>query len=97
MPLFALIGHDHPLELKRRQSHQAAHREHMAKLDAGSRLRYGGPLMNEQEEMVGSLIILEANNLDEAKIIYAEDPYIIHNVFERYEVIETKQIFPRGN
>lgn len=97
MPLFALIGHDRPGGLAYRQSHRAAHLEHMARLDAGGRLRYGGPLMNEQNEMVGSLIILAADSLDEAKTVYAEDPYVIHSVFERYDVIETKPIFPRGN
>lgn len=69
----------------------------MARLDAEGRLRYGGPLLNEQGQMSGSLIILEADDLEGARIAYAEDPYVVHGVFEDYDVIETKPIFPRGN
>ncbi len=96
MPLYALIGHDRP-GLDHRATHRPAHLEHMAHLDAGGRLRYGGPLIDEHNQMVGSLIILEAESLAEAKATYSEDPYVIHGVFERFDVIETKRIFPRGN
>ncbi len=47
--------------------------------------------------MGGSLIILEADDLQAAKHAYAEDPYVVHGVFESYDIIETKPIFPRGN
>tara|TARA_B100000029_G_scaffold515545_1_gene623185 strand:+ start:216 stop:425 length:210 start_codon:yes stop_codon:yes gene_type:complete len=69
----------------------------MAKLDATGRIRYGGPLLNEGQDMVGSLIIIEAESLDDAKTTYAKDPYVIHNVFEHYDVIETMPVFPRSN
>jgi uncharacterized protein YciI len=45
---------------------------------------------------MGSLIILEAASLEEARAIAARDPYVVGGVFERYDVRETKQIFPRG-
>ena len=47
--------------------------------------------------MGGSLVILEADTLDDARNTYAEDPYVVHGVFETFDVIETKPIFPRGN
>ena len=96
MPLYALIAHDRP-GLEHRRDNRPAHLEHMAKLDAAGRLRYGGPLLNEKQDMVGSLIILEADSLDDAKATYAKDPYVIHNVFDRYDVVETKPVFPRNN
>ena len=96
MPLYALIAHDRP-GLEHRRDNRPAHLEHMAKLDAAGRLRYGGPLLNEKQDMVGSLIILEADSLDDAKATYAQDPYVIHNVFDRYDVVETKPVFPRNN
>lgn len=95
MPLYALIGHDRPGP-EARQQHRPAHLEHMTRLDAAGRLRYGGPILNDQREMVGSLIILEADSLDEARATYAQDPYVIHHVFDRYEVVETTAVFPRG-
>ena len=96
MPLYALIAHDRP-GLEHRRDNRPAHLEHMAKLDAAGRLHYGGPLLNENQDMVGSLIILEADSLDEAKATYAQDPYVIHNVFDRYDGVETKPVFPRNN
>ena len=96
MPLYALIARDRP-GLEHRQANRPAHLEHMAKLDAGGRIRYGGPLGNDSQDMGGSLIIIEAESLDDAKATYAEDPYVIHNVFEHYEVVETMPVFPRGN
>lgn len=96
MPLYALIAHDRP-GLEHRKDNRPAHLEHMAKLDAAGRLHYGGPLLNETQDMVGSLIILEADSLDDAKATYAKDPYVIHNVFDRYDVVETKPVFPRNN
>ncbi len=96
MPLYALIARDRP-GLEHRKTNRPAHLEHMAKLDATGRIRYGGPLLNEGQDMVGSLIIIEAESLDDAKTTYAKDPYVIHNVFEHYDVIETMPVFPRSN
>ena len=96
MPLYALIARDRP-GLEHRKTNRPAHLEHMAKLDATGRIRYGGPLLNEGQDMVGSRIIIEAESLDDAKTTYAKDPYVIHNVFEHYDVIETMPVFPRGN
>ena len=97
MPFYALIGRDRPNGLEHRKTHRPAHLEHMAKLDAAGRLRYGGPILDEKGEMAGSLIILEAENLEEASATYQQDPYIVHGVFEHYEVVPTHPIFPRGN
>ena len=94
MPLYVLIARDHP-DLERRQQIRPAHLRHMDGLDSAGRLRYGGPLLNDNQEMVGSLIILEAESLEAAKATYAQDPYITQEVFEHYDVIGTKQIYPK--
>ena len=97
MPWFALIARDRPDGLEHRKQHRPAHLEHMARLDAAGRLRYGGPLLTEKGAMMGSLIVLEADDLESAKRAYAEDPYIVHGLFETFDVVETRPIFPRGN
>ncbi len=93
MPLFALIARDP--EPERRQRARPAHLEHMNRLDEAGRLRHGGPLLDGDENAVGSLIILEAESLADAKATFAQDPYIVEDVFGRYEILETKQIYPR--
>ena len=47
--------------------------------------------------MAGSLIIIEATDLESARATYEDDPYVIHGVFEHYDVVETTPIFPRKN
>ena len=94
MPLYALIARD-PLGPERRQRARPAHIEHMNRLDQAGRVRYGGPLVDGDGNPAGSLIIIEADNLEEAKATYGQDPYITNDVFERYEIVETKQVFPR--
>ena len=97
MPWYALIARDRPESLEKRQKNRPAHLEHMAKLDAAGRIRYGGPLLSEDGTMAGSLIVFEADDLESAKTASTKDPYVIHGVFADYDVIETKPVFPRGN
>ncbi len=93
MPLYALIARDPDPD--RRARTRPAHIEHMNRLDEAGRLRHGGPLLRGADDVAGSLIILEADNLEEAKATYAQDPYLVNDVFEHYDIVETKQIYPR--
>jgi uncharacterized protein YciI len=96
VPLFVFIGHDGPRAGELRPLHRPAHLEALEPLDRDGRLRFAGPLIGEDGAPMGSLIILEAASLEEARAIAARDPYVVGGVFERYDVRETKQIFPRG-
>ncbi len=92
MPLYALIARQP--EPERRQRARPAHLEHMNRLNEAGRVQYGGPLL-DGDNAVGSLIIVEAESLGDAKATFARDPYLVEDVFERYEILETKQIYPR--
>ena len=93
MPLYALIARDPRPE--RRQRARPAHLEHMNRLDEAGRLRHGGPLIDGDENTVGSLIVLKAESLEDATATFERDPYIVDDVFEHYDILETKQIYPR--
>ena len=97
MPWFVMIARDRPGGLENRKLHRPAHLEHMADLDAAGRVRYGGPLLNDRGDMTGSLIILQAETLEDAHATYTKDPYVVNGVFENFDVIETKPIFPKKN
>jgi|TARA_Y100001001_G_C7721349_1_gene207170 hypothetical protein len=97
MPFYTLIAHDRKNGLEQRIAHRPAHLEHMAHLDAAGRVQYSGPLLDEKGNMIGSLIIIEADDLESARATFAKDPYVIHGVFEDYDVLGTKKVFPRGN
>ena len=95
MPLFALIGHDGPRGLELRGKHREAHLANLEPLDAQGRVRHAGPLLGEDGQPVGSVILFEADDLAAARAFAAGDPYVVNGVFQRHEVFETKRVFPR--
>lgn len=96
MPLFAWIGHDGPRGGELRKLHREAHLANLAALEAASEIVHAGPLLGEDGTPLGSLIVFEAPNLGFAQSLAARDPYVVGGVFERYEVRETRVVFPRS-
>ena len=94
MPLYALIGHDGPRGRELRKLHREAHLKGLETLVAQGRVRHAGPLLDDAGDPIGSLILFEAADLDEAQWIGAGDPYVEEGIFERWEVHETKVVFP---
>jgi hypothetical protein len=95
MPLFVILGRDGPRGATLRPTHRPAHLAGLEPLDAAGRLLYAGPLVGEAGDPVGSVIVLEAASLDEARSIAARDPYVVEGIFAEHEVYETKRVFPR--
>jgi hypothetical protein len=94
MPWFAVIGHDGPRGGELRKLHRPAHLAGLEPLARAGRIRHAGPLLDERGEPIGSLVVLEAADLAEARAIAARDVYVTEGVFERHEVRETKAVFP---
>ena len=61
--------------------------------DAG-RVLYGGPLLDESGTPRGSVIVFRARDLDAARAWAQSDPYVILGIFERWEIHESRQVFP---
>ena len=95
MPFYAFIGHDGEEGLERRNLHREAHLESLRDLEAAGRIRHAGPLLDDAGRPIGSLIVFEAPSLEQAHARAAADPYVVHEVFERYEVCETRVVFPK--
>ena len=84
--LFAFICKDKPREgLELRLANRP---DHVAWLEGlGSVLKFAGPFMDDAgEEMRGSLVVIEAENIAEARAISAQDPFYKMGVFERVDV-----------
>jgi hypothetical protein len=92
MPLYAFIGHDGPRGTELRKLHRPAHLEGIDELVAEDRIRHAGPLLDESGAPVGSLVLFEAETLDEARRIAAGDPYVTEGIFERWQVHETRVV-----
>ena len=96
--LYAFICTDKPGEgLTLRQQNRDKHVAYLKSL--GDKMRTAGPFMNEDgSEPRGSLVIVEADSMDEAKEIAANDPYAIAGVFESVDIRPWKWLFgaPEG-
>ncbi|WP_363323819.1 YciI family protein [uncultured Paracoccus sp.] len=88
MPLFAIICHDKPGMLEARINAREAH---LGFLRNEGIVRLAGPLI-EEGEMRGSLIVLEADDLESARKWADQDPYKAAGLFASVDVIEWKKV-----
>ena len=92
--LFVVIATDKPDSLELRMSVREAHFAYARESNA---IKLGGPFLDANGEMAGSLIIFEADNLESARAWHANDPYVKAGLFARSEVRPWKPTFnPAG-
>ncbi len=84
MALYVILGMDKPDSLELRMATREAHFAHLAKYS--EQVRLGGPFLDEDGRMTGSMIILEAESLEEARAFHTSDPYTTAGLFESSEV-----------
>ena len=84
MPLFAMVCIDKPDAL---QVRMAAREDHLAYVrERREQVKLGGPFLDANGDMAGSLIIVEAENLQAAQAWNAADPYTLAGLWERVEI-----------
>jgi uncharacterized protein YciI len=88
--LFVIIGHDSPDAKDLRPKIRAAHLAHLGGYHAAGRVRLAGPLTDG----AGSLIVIDAESLAEARAIAEADPYRREGVFERVDIHPFSQVLP---
>ena len=77
--LFALVAHDRPNAVARRLELRPDHLKHLDAL--GDTLLLAGPFLADNGDMVGSIVVIEAETLDAAREIFARDPCMVGNLF----------------
>ena len=95
MPLYTLLGRDGPRGVELRKQHRAAHLKNLESLDSAGRIRFAGPQIDPNGLPFGSIVVFEADNLEQARAIVATDPYVTEGVFVSYELHETLPVFPK--
>lgn len=87
--LVALIAHDKPGALSIRQENRPAHVEY---LKSSGAVQQAGPLLDDQGEMAGSLIILDVADMDAADAWVAGDPYGKAGLFASVQLIPWNRV-----
>ena len=92
MPLFVWIGRDREGSAEQRARVRPVHLESLRK--HAPQIRFAGPLRDANGVPRGSVIVIEAAQLDDVRAIAASDPYAREGVFASWEVFETVQVLP---
>ena len=83
--LFALICTDKPNSMALRQEVRPKHLAYIEQ--SKTKVALAGPFLSEDgQSMVGSLIVVEALNIAEAKAFSANDPYALAELFSGVEI-----------
>ena len=84
MPLFAIHALDGHGGAEKRSEHLAAHLAHVsAQIDSYS---VAGPLKNAAGDIIGSLLVVEAKDENDARAFLAQDPYARVNLWDSIHI-----------
>jgi len=80
------IGRDKPGAVSVRLANRPAHLAYLA--DNAETIRIAGPYLDEATgEPRGSMLIVEAENLEAARALLAKDPYAAADLFAEIEIL----------
>lgn len=88
---FVILGTDGPEGAAKRPLYRQAHLQRLEQWAQQGKVILAGPLTDK----TGSLIVVEAESLEEVQTFAQGDPYMINGVFQEITVHPFMQIFPR--
>ncbi len=80
MPLFVISWRDKPNAFETRAAAREAHLAFIGTL--GDKAKLGGPYLDDEGRMIGSLMIIEAESLEAVQAIHDRDPYKLAGLFD---------------
>ena len=90
--LYHILCHDKPGSLQTRLDNREAHLDLMKAL--GDRLFAAGALLDANNEMVGSVLIIDFDSDAAAKTFCKQDPYVKAGLFEQVTVTRWRKTLP---
>jgi len=95
MPLYCFYCTDNETDgAELRAKNRPAHLEWLKGL--GETLRMAGPLKSEDGGMIGSVLLVSADSLEDARALSEDDPYAKAGVFSGVDVSETMWVLGAG-
>lgn len=90
--LIALIARDKAGALDTRKANREAH---LAYIDATGIVEQAGPLLDADDQMIGSLVVLDVDDMQQAQNWADNDPYAKAGLFQSVELIPWKRVVQR--
>lgn len=87
--LIALMAQDKPGALQTRLDNRDAH---VAYLKETGVVSQAGPLLDDNEQMIGSLVILDVEDMAAAQAWAANDPYAKADLFAEVKLVPWKKV-----
>ena len=87
--LIVLIARDKPGALQTRVDNRDAH---LAYARGTGLVSQAGPLLDSDDQMIGSMIVLDVPDMAAAEQFAANDPYAMAGLFESVELIPWKKV-----
>ena len=89
--LFALLCRDKDDGFELRKQTRPLHLDFLA----AQQVRFAGPMLSDDESTpIGSIVVIECSDLEQAKAIAAADPYNLAGLFRSVDVHPFKQVIP---
>ena len=90
--LYIIHCFDKPGHLQVRQDNRPAHVDYLKSF--GDLLQAAGPTLDGADNMNGSLVILELENITKAEEFAANDPYAKAGLFDKVSIQPWKKVLP---
>ncbi len=90
--LYLIHAFDKPDHLQTRMDNRPEHVEYLKSF--GAKLHAAGPTLDVTENMNGSLVILDLEDIAEAEAFAANDPYAKAGLFEKVIIQPWKKVLP---
>jgi len=84
--LFALICTDKPGKLQLRADTRPEHLAHLQALNDDNKLAFAGPFLCAEGKPNGSMVVLDAPDMEAARALAEADPYAKAGLFEKVEI-----------
>lgn len=85
---FLLVAYDKKDEgaLERRMAVRPSHLEKISGIKRSGNFLFGGAILDNEDKMIGSMIVYEAPDRESLDRLLKEEPYINDGVWENYEI-----------
>lgn len=95
--LFVINCKDKTGALDVRMANRPDHVEYLNGL--GDKLKLAGPYVDSNDQPIGSMVVIEADNHQEVEALATQDPYAKAGLFETVEITPWKWVFknPEGS